>query len=223
MPTTVVLRDQEIRNILAGHQTMVMRPVGGATVHLRIGVAGLTKPDKENVIRVGESELWRADGGLWRKKCPFGVEGTKLVVRETWAQPGAVPRSDDPLRPDGPVVYRADGGRDETWRSPTTMPVWASRLEIEVKEVRVARLHEITEAEALKNGVRLIGGRYSHNGGLTESRTPIEAYRAAWESSEDLWAWEENPHVWAVSFSAMVIDRSTGGRHGIVPNPAIAS
>lgn len=202
---------------------MVMRPLGGATVHLSIGFAGLTKPDKDDVIRAGDSPLWRAEGGLWRKPCPFGVEGTKLLVREAWAQPGAVPRSDDPLRPDGPVEYRADQGRMQAWRSPTTMPSWASRLELEIKAIRVQRLHEITEADAFKNGVRLTGGRYSHNGGLTESRTPIEAFRAAWEASEDRWAWDENPHVWVVTFASAVIDRMTGARKPVAAHPTIAA
>jgi hypothetical protein len=74
--------------------------------------------------------------------CPLGKPGDILWVREGWAVPGAVARSDDPIDPErdaGRVVYRADGTGAQSWRSPVTMPRWASRWTLKVKRVSVER------------------------------------------------------------------------------------
>ena len=74
-------------------------------------------------------------------------------------------------------------------RSSIHMPRWASRLTLTVTEVRVQRLQEISEADALAEGVT-----------ATDRSTARGVYSRLWESLHGHDAWEANPWVVAVSF-----------------------
>ena len=105
---------------------------------------------------------WTADdrqGADWIR-CPYGEPGDRLWVRETMR----VSTADESL------IYAADEGRVpkgslawQDWHhqygkravSPIHMPRWASRITLEVTEVRVQRLQEISEADALAEGATM--------------------------------------------------------------------
>jgi hypothetical protein len=104
--------------------------------------------------------------------------------------------------------YRADKDRPEwkgLWKPSIFMPRWASRITLEVTEVRVQRLQEITEQEAVDEGIKLLNGRFTFNEGMHESRTASESFRALWESINGAGSWDKNPWVWAVSFRKIQI------------------
>jgi hypothetical protein len=69
------------------------------------------------------------------------------------------------------------------------MPHWASRLTLIVHEVQLERLHDITPADALAEGV-----------------SSIEEYRKVWDriNRKPEFRWEDNPFVWKISFAAAV-------------------
>ncbi|MEQ1663215.1 MAG: hypothetical protein ABL877_11025 [Thiobacillus sp.] len=72
------------------------------------------------------------------------------------------------------------------------MPRWASRILLEIVGVRVERLQDISEADAIAEGV---------GGDVTV--TPcfaVERYRALWESINGPGSWDVNPWVWVVEF-----------------------
>jgi hypothetical protein len=133
-------------------------------------------------------------------ECPFGMPGDRLWVREAWTYAGTL----DP----GIVVYRADypacvPERFENippaealkWRPSIHMPRAASRIALEVTEVRVERLQEISEADAAAEGIQeLIDAGVDHDG------TPRDTYRTLWEALNGAGSWDANPFVWAVSF-----------------------
>lgn len=103
--------------------------------------------------------------------CPYGRVGDRLYVRETWAlvrnygEDGLddwdepIPSS-QPWSPSAQVWYRAghpwegDGVEDRgfRWRPAIHMPRWASRILLEIEDVRVERLHDISEADAMAEG-----------------------------------------------------------------------
>jgi hypothetical protein len=84
--------------------------------------------------------------------------------------------------PDGPA----------RWRPSIHMPRWASRITLEITDVRVERLQEISEEDALAEGVI---GIYAH------ARTnPRGAFHALWESIYGPDSWAANPWVWAITF-----------------------
>lgn len=100
-------------------------------------------------------------------RCPYGRPGERLWVRETWRCSGGpdlrmIAYDAEGVGGDGcdsigrkvlSLTYEETVGRYGTHKHPSIhMPRWASRLTLEVTSVRVERLHEITEADALAEG-----------------------------------------------------------------------
>ncbi len=100
------------------------------------------------------------------------------------------------------------------WRPSIHMPRWASRITLEITGVRVERLQDISEANALAEGVeRLHHGFYPY--GIRTFMTtfvggeevPVQCCVSARDSYHMLWdyingrgAWNANPWVWVVEF-----------------------
>lgn len=76
------------------------------------------------------------------------------------------------------------------------MPRWASRITLEITEVRVQRLQEISEEDARAEGVQMPDG----------TPTPPDwwSYRQEfshlWESINGPGSWDANPWLWCISF-----------------------
>lgn len=111
------------------------------------------------------------------------------------------------------------GGREGSWRSPLHMPRWAARLVLTVTDVRLERLHDITEAGAIAEGVgdhgqaHYLAGcrRFEDDNGLARGATcltvpGVEPYTARWAYWQ-LWnelhggkSWDANPDVIVIAF-----------------------
>jgi len=146
-------------------------------------------------------------------RCPFGAPGDRLWVRETLKR-GAWGDADDA------VFYAADDAPawDVTrpcvwpWKRPVLpsihCPRGLSRLTLEVTGVRVERLQDITEADALAEGVvQVPSGGYVVRGTAQDAcglchTSPVTAFSIAWDDAygEGDHAWEHNPWVWVVEF-----------------------
>lgn len=93
---------------------------------------------------------------------------------------------------------------DGPWRPSIHMPRWASRLTLEVTDVKVERLHDISEEDAAAEGVE------SDSDGWFDYLMPsTQCCRSARDSMRTLWdslnaargfGWDANPWVVAVSF-----------------------
>lgn len=135
---------------------------------------------------------------LWTTVPP----GTRLWVREAWAHFGG----DEYLyqQDRGSVAYRATfqptaqqgpdyvpGGR---WRPGIHMPRWASRLTLEVVRVRVERLQEITEEDAIAEGVAGLAPEDTYDSARAE-------FAAGWDTLNGKRApWDANSWVWVIDF-----------------------
>lgn len=127
-------------------------------------------------------------------QCRYGKPGDRLWVRETWGLFDTAPKDgpDDAL-----VFYRATDGelrelRHQLWRPSIHMPRWASRLMLEITNVRVERLNDITYEDALAEGCVDLG----HFGCL-------------WQCLNDArpaCAWVDNPWVWVLEFKPIKKD-----------------
>ena len=201
-----------VRAILAGTKTQtrrVMKLQPSCSPELRID-------PKWGVVAEwpGESEF---DG--FDCHCPYGQPGDRLWVREAWTL-AAKERHDQfgdgsriwPETMSRPhvqwygnavlnVIYRADGehvasdGEREHWHPGIHMERKASRLTLDVTEVRVQRLHDISEDDAKAEGVEMSP--------LLSATTPFRsAFIQLWESINSArgFGWDENPWVWAVTF-----------------------
>lgn len=164
-----------------------------------------------------------------RELSPWQV-GSRLWVRETWCA-GAFAGYDAPPRdgrphPDThsaahhPVFYRATEGDVQCrWRPSIYMPRWASRIALEITDVRVERLQAITEADARAEvaspcdrcrgtGIDPVRVDWdpdwcSECGGASQSTRCVDAFAELWDTINGKRAgasWAENPWVWALTF-----------------------
>lgn len=152
--------------------------------------------------------------------CPYGVPGDRLWVKETFRIRGGDEYAYQRRIED--VIYRADvtGFEQETWKPSIFMWRWASRLTLEITDVRVERLNDISDADAIAEGIsevpfvpdegfpRSLGYMVGPNDGKTVLHpTPVGAYRALWESINGAGSWAANPWVWVITFRKL----SSGG------------
>lgn len=137
--------------------------------------------------------------------------GDRLWGRETF---GATDLTlDDKHRPG--IHYRATDDWPQRgpwpWRPSIFMPRWASRLLHEVTAVRVERLGEISEADALAEGIeagqppdpKFPQWRHRWPGGNTVYAGARAAYFAGWDTINGKGSAAKNPWVWVVSFKAV--------------------
>jgi len=153
----------------------------------------------------------------WHKvRCPYGQPGDRLWVREAWRSTGDGGRCDHMPPRDMQahhVWYEVDGKapQDECvgkLRRSMFMPRWASRITLEVTEVRVERLQDISDADAIAEGIEsftdfLPSGHWRRYDKATFNSyvsSPVDSYASLWESINGAGSWEANPWVWAVSF-----------------------
>ena len=129
--------------------------------------------------------------------CPYGVPGDRLWVRESWS----APHNFDAHMPfeipaDARWHYAATEERGGLrWRPSIHMPRVASRITLELTEVRVERLQDISESDAEAEGAEPL--LVPPDGG---SRPHVEGFRSIWDSINGPDSWAADPWVWVVSF-----------------------
>lgn len=101
----------------------------------------------------------------------------------------------------GDMANRDDMPR---WRPSIHMPRWASRITLAVTDVRVERLQDISEADAIAEGVELTqqsqGLYYKHPSDQRMTAVASLAFQWLWESINGPDSWDANPWVWVVEF-----------------------
>lgn len=134
---------------------------------------------------------------LFLRISKYGQLGDRLWVRETWKY----------WRIDGGlVIYKADKHDDvkanAKWKPSIHMPRLASRITLEILNVRVERLNDISEQEALAEGVRRYGEEPIAKYGIEYPLmlTAKNAFAWLWESINGPDSWELNPWVWVIEF-----------------------
>ena len=154
--------------------------------------------------------------------CPYGQPGDRLAVRETFYARGHWTKRysekkrreelhfvDETMGTGKTYRYEADEKLPRRkrelhevgwWKRPAIfMPRAASRITLEITSVRVERLQDISEADALAEGVKV---HPDHHGKPPSSiYSPVQAYRDLWESIHGPDSWAANPWVWCISFS----------------------
>lgn len=95
----------------------------------------------------------------------------------------------------------------DRWSPGIHMPRWASRLTLEVADVRVHRAQEMEDADVIAEGCTV--DVVAKMTGVPWGDMPSlhDAWREAWTHINGRESWDENPWVWAVSFNVV-------GRHG---------
>jgi hypothetical protein len=206
-----------IRSLLAGTKTQTRRAikftdVGNVSKFRPIGTEKATgRRVYEIYDDMGRHTTRPAGRGFadYHYMPPY-ASGDRLWVREAFSYSWAV--KDDPERRHLlPVWHWADGNpEDGDWSKPKPsihMPRWVSRLTLIVTDVRVQRLQEISEEDAIAEGCRMIedgpgAGFWIVDGAPMEvcAEGVVECYGRLWDSINGPGAWEANPWVAAYTF-----------------------
>ena len=213
--TGIIMRGNHPKLILDGIKTMTRRTWGLEFINLNPDAykflrmegdlavfeqIGFTMTEiKPNCPRSYPVKSTETEGGniQFYIKCPYGQVGDRLWVRETWFDNSFYPDDRDN------VLYRADGEFQEQipeeyegakWAPSIHMFRWASRITLEITEVRVERLQEITKEDIKAEGLGMPS--------LPNSHLPYFKFKDLWDSlnAKRGYGWEVNPWVWVISF-----------------------
>lgn len=216
----ILFNDSMVRAILDGQKTQTRRIVKPQPTPGQ----GMV-----NAAYCGHPHLWlrngpcRSDDPTYEWKCPYGKPGDRLWVRETW-KPRIVHSCFDmacdcetvwvdyPAGGEGKRFYGEEIA--EEWSMPQAaikgrpvpslhMPRWASRILMEIASVRVERLNDICEDDAVAEGVDGSMCAAAVTTAPTRHRclpSEIHGFSALWERINGHGSWATNPWVWVIDF-----------------------
>lgn len=195
-----------IRAILDGRKTQTRRIIKGVppeTVKLKLE-DGWLRTFVGDVMDLPESDpdAWTLLYSDWERGygCPYGGPGDRLWVRETFCvgyhlgdgrytafrwdgcdevrDRRAFYAATSPEKPDEPRM---------PWTPSIHMPRWACRILLEITDVRVQRVQEISDADAVAEG-------------MTDNTCQRHHFQELWESIHGAGSWTRNDWVWAITF-----------------------
>lgn len=198
----IIFKAPIVRAILTGTKTQMRRVIKNQYFLIDGGGTPFTQRwDEEEQIH-------------WRKDliCPFGRPGDRLWVRETWAP--CEPKYCDGMTSEDFVVksdnegraihllYRATEPRgfkwnddpESRWLPSIHMPRWASRITLEITDVRVERLQDISEEDARAEGLPITMDPYHGHKAI---------FPVYWDSINRRAPWSSNPWVWVIEFKRL--------------------
>jgi hypothetical protein len=145
-------------------------------------VQALLVGQKTQTRRIKKSEI-----------CPYGKIGDLLWVRETFCQDARFS-----------TTYKADNAENDfilknellckklPWKPSIFMPRSASRITLEITDIKVERLQDITRGDCMAEGCPFPNIQHGAN--------PITWYRDLWNSINGAGSWLSNPYVWVLEF-----------------------
>lgn len=200
----MIFNAEMVRALLSGRKTQTRR---------------IIKPQPEATLSGSLSGKWlsRPLNGLLLPKiediaihCPFGVVGDRIWVRETFQGPlfdydlmDSYCKDPTPFEKPEFCVYKADGvpapefydADDELhccWRPSIHMPRWASRILLEITNVRVERLKSISDGDAIREGCSTAD--------MKSGDCVADVFARLWASIYGDESWNSNSWVWVIEF-----------------------
>ncbi|MCY1720202.1 hypothetical protein OU798_07600 [Prolixibacteraceae bacterium Z1-6] len=173
-----------------------------------------------------------------KEKCPYGQPGDLLWVREKFAISGLMWQAKPSLAikycSDNAVKYAAsDNDWQHAWRPSIHMPKAAARIWLQVEEISVERLQDISEEDAKAEGIKIsyaFGENEEHfyvyppkekgkgifcgpcrvddtwvsKSSAFGSKAPAKfSFASLWSSVNGIGSWEQNPWLWVVKFKVL--------------------
>ncbi|MBG6032163.1 hypothetical protein I5E97_14095 [Proteus hauseri] len=216
----IIFNAEMVHAVLDGRKTQTRRIIKSvpATHNFHGWVMSSTRAKDEGKAcwAIGDSPLLKEP---IRLNCPLGKVGDRLYVRETWmpdaprdgtwgdvefygckdSQLSMIPER---FRKSEYCIHRASWDGDELigWTPSIHMPRWASRITLEIIDVRVERLNDISNDDAKSEGCW-----YGRGGGVPDKAlTPSDQFPTLWEEIYGDGSWLNNPWVWVIEFKKVV-------------------
>ena len=187
----ILFNGDMIRAILSGKKNQTRRPI-------ELCNAGYCDP---------ENATYQDDCGQTRSMldlCPYGTPGDQFWVRETWARniPGCESQNGFSYKADH--ISESDGPHQIHWKPSIFMPRSASRITLEILNVRVQRLQQITPKDAIAEGVTF--EQYNDPLSPCDGIRAVNAFRDLWDSiyANRGYSWDANPWLWVIEFKREV-------------------
>lgn len=152
--------------------------------------------------------------------CPFGQAGDLLWVKETFCS--IAHAGYEPV-----YFYRADGDEKphyvKHWKPSIFCSRKASRITLEIMKIRVQRLQQISEEDAIAEGAKrndapgeewdgtYLTQRFIDGIEGSQNDEPHgsarEWYRSIWETINGRGSWDKNPWVWVIEFNPLELSK----------------
>ncbi|CUY34778.1 Uncharacterised protein [Serratia marcescens] len=205
----VIFNGEMVRAILDGRKTQTRRVIANVSPDNCIPLQKPTKTKDGIYTHVMDA--------LGHGLCPLGRVGDRMWVRETFSILG----NDDgcPIDWDGNLIkgdekhaariYKAscwqepgnyglwsipdrDTQYEGAWRPSIHMPRWASRITLEITAVRVERLNDISDGDAISEGCSISD--------MKSGDCVADVFARLWSSIYGVDSWNANPWVWVIEF-----------------------
>ena len=203
----IIFNSEMVRAILDGRKTQTRRIVKNVMPDNGMWLKKPTKTRSGTTTHVLDAPKYNL--------CPLGKAGDHLWVRETWmpdaprdgtwgdvefygckdSQLSMIPEH---FRKSEYCIHRASWDGDELvgWTPSIHMPRWASRITLEITDVRVERLNDISNDDAKSEGCW-----YGRGGGTPDKAlTPSDQFPTLWEEIYGDGSWSSNPWLWVIEF-----------------------
>lgn len=201
----ILFNSEMVRAIREGRKTQTRRPVKKTWNAAKIYFDESNETATYVYGNVGETPFeFRAE------KSPFGKPGDLLYVRETYLKLSDYPGLGDSgeyywyksdIGCEIAVAYECEADRPK-WIPSIHMPKSAARIYLKVNRVWVERVHDISEDDAISEGLIWKGddcgfwtAESFYGFGFDDSR---EAFAEIWERIYS--TWDDNPWVWCCEF-----------------------
>lgn len=199
----ILFNVEMVRAILDGRKTCTRR-ICKDTNECTVPDMDFFDPEKRTYAVHNYADKEHTDKlSIAERACPI-CPGDILYVRESYSELSFG------------YVYKADGenidhlGNVIKWHPSIHMPKEAARIWLKVTDVRVERLQEITENEAVKEGIYVSNCKdcnapFGCDTCPDEGYNEIDEFAELWNSTIkksdfDRYGWDTNPYVWVIEF-----------------------
>lgn len=196
-----------VQALLRGEKTQTRRKIKPTSKNGNCGIR--VSKNKDGIITEvcgydEDERCWDENGSPYSVNNKYRV-GDVLWVRETFQ-----------IVPSNMIFYKADPENKAAgnWKPSIFMPKEAARIFLKVKEVRVEKVQDISESDAIEEGIIKLNQSFAQlltdgiqyldyskkpelfNDGLSGK----ESYKSLWEKINGPGSWDLNPWVWVYNF-----------------------
>ncbi|EMM5763738.1 TPA: hypothetical protein RUY73_002779 [Klebsiella pneumoniae] len=215
----MIFNGEMVRALLDGRKTQTRRIVKGTDSAVKFCKEWNINGEEVFVV-LGEKDHTGMNPVLGAISCPFGAVGNRIWVREafrvhsratdvaTLVYKASERNSWTEQTHRVPVAVCNKPATPEKWTPSLHMPRWASRILLEITDVRVERLNAINEHDAQAEGVaKLRGGFWKHyQPGWTQHQLSARgSFVTLWKSIYGDESWNSNPWVWVIKFKRIEV------------------
>lgn len=233
----ILMRGEMVRAILDGRKTQTRRPVKPQPANITPDLAEVLpeawdsgfidvkcpygKPGDRLWVRETFAEVHpiAVTPGRFTKRLHAGISGPPevdylTIYRADGERPAVYYVPEYPFRSLVPTSESL-GPRETTWTPSIHMPRLACRLVLEITDVRVERLQDISEEDAKAEGVRgfVEDGCWVYEdyclGAGTWNMSAKGSFASLWQSIHGGESWDANPWLWVIAFNRLTPPTNT--------------